>query len=218
MRSLVSLTWLFISRSCLTCPSQTDAQSQLCAECSLLTRLSLRSGWIGQLPHFYAMEYNSVTSKLILMAKEENLIAARELIAHSIRFSLKHIVELDGVTINLIPIPSRKAANRKRGFIHTQELGFCIINSELTDNSYRITPILEISGKLKDQSGLSARQRRQNIAMKVRVKAKAALPSGSSVNILFDDLVTTGETVMEAARALQAENLPLWGVISSCAT
>ena len=217
MNSIRSLASLFVLQSCLVCGSNLQDKSKLCAKCSLATTLRLRRGSVGELPHYYALEYNAVTSKLILLAKEDNLRQAREILAAAITFAMKELLAREENRINLIPIPSRPAATRQRGFLHTQELGLSAIQL-IPTSGIKVLPILEIFGKVKDQSALSAKERYQNIHKMVRVKRSAEIPGATELNILFDDLVTTGASALEAVRALKAVNLPIWGLISACAT
>lgn len=72
-------------------------------------------------------------------------------------------------------------------------------------DSYSITVVraLKVSSKKKDQSQLSRSQRRANLRGRIYVDAKAAQIAGQAdVVVLVDDVVTTGATFMECAKAL----------------
>lgn len=90
-----------------------------------------------------------------------------------------------------VPIPTRRAAFRRRGY-RVPEL---LIRSAGAAVHRRLAPV----GRAADQRGLGVRQRARN----VRGTMRASAPGGTAV-VLVDDVVTTGATFDEAARALEA--------------
>ena len=61
---------------------------------------------------------------------------------------------------------------------------------------------------MRDSAGLGALERQANLAGRFRVRLpRAGLPAGSRL-ILVDDVVTSGATLTEAARALRAGGAP----------
>jgi predicted amidophosphoribosyltransferase len=71
--------------------------------------------------------------------------------------------------------------------------------------------------RVRDSAGLDAAQRRANLAGRFRVlPVRAGLPSGSRL-VLVDDVVTSGATLTEAARALRAagQHLVLAAVVAA---
>ncbi len=216
-QALASLVQLFQLHTCLICNGSQITADGLCTHCSVELRFQSKYGEIAGSHHLYCLAYNKVTSKLILLAKEENLSAAREILADSISFSLKQLKIDSHKQVNLIPIPSRNSANRSRGFKHTELLVMrvCLKNQEL---QLRTLSLLELTGKVRDQSALNPLERASNLHLKARVRSRIRLPMPGEINILIDDLVTTGASAAEAIRAMSAVNLPIWGVISACAT
>ncbi len=68
----------------------------------------------------------------------------------------------------------------------------------------RVLAVLRQRRAVADQAGLAARQRLLNVAGALEVPGAAGrLLTGARV-VLVDDLVTTGATLAEAARALRA--------------
>ena len=61
---------------------------------------------------------------------------------------------------------------------------------------------LDLTGKTLDQSGLNRRQRLQNMqgALSIKSVARGEL-------LLVDDVITTGATLKEAARALNSQGI-----------
>ena len=217
LKYLQALVQLFHPHTCLICNESQITSDGLCTHCSVELRFQSKYGEIAGNRHLYCLAYNKVTSKLILLAKEENLSAARDILADSISFSLKQLKIDTDTQVNLIPIPSRNSANRSRGFKHTDLLAMrvCLKNQEL---KVRALSLLELTGKVKDQSALNPLERASNLHLKARIRSRIRLPIPGEINILIDDLVTTGASAAEAIRAMSAVNLPIWGVISACAT
>ena len=155
--------------------------------------------------------------KLILAAKEDGNAIARNLLATSILNSLNQAIndlKLIG-EINLVSIPSRSSAVRKRGRSHIDELANEIITNG-NGLGLKIThqKILQVIKKVKDQSNLNKHQRSQNM-----MGAYLAIAPKNSINnlIIIDDLITTGASIHEGIRALSVINLRPVAIITACA-
>jgi predicted amidophosphoribosyltransferase len=68
--------------------------------------------------------------------------------------------------------------------------------------------------RVADQAGLRAAARRENLAGAFRLRR--SISTGAVV--LVDDVVTTGSSLTEAARALRAANIPVLGAATVAAT
>ncbi len=104
----------------------------------------------------------------------------------------------------LVPVPSRAAAVRERGTDTTRRLaagaGRALRRAGI---EARIEPVLCLSRDTTDSAGLGAPARRANLSGAMA----SSLPTGrwsSHPVVVVDDLVTTGATLAEAARALAA--------------
>jgi predicted amidophosphoribosyltransferase len=143
---------------------------------------------------------------VLLAAKERSLIQADELIVSALKRSLFHCVQEHGIGI-LIPIPSRRSVARLRGRQFVSE-----ISQQLTFAS-RLPTIENLTHlrKVRDQSSLDAKARVENLS-----GAMTALRYLSGKAILIDDLVTTGATLQEAARALREKGIEVAAAVTAC--
>jgi len=160
-------------------------------------------------PHFpiySAVSYSPIAGKVLLAAKENGLIQADQLILHALKRALFHCVQDQGIGI-LIPIPSRPSIARLRGRQFVAEL-----SKELTVETRLPTyEILTHTRKVRDQSSLDAKARIKNLTGAMRAQKYL---SGKA--ILIDDLVTTGATLHEAARALREKGIEVAAAVTAC--
>ncbi|MFG2968714.1 ComF family protein [Streptomyces sp. NPDC048288] len=109
----------------------------------------------------------------------------------------------------LVPVPSAPWAVRARGHDPVRRIALAAA-AELRrgGTSARVAPVLGQRRAVADQSGLNSRQRRANLAGALEVTAGGGrLLAGGRV-VLVDDLVTTGATLAEAARAVREATGP----------
>ncbi|SET59430.1 Predicted amidophosphoribosyltransferases [Geodermatophilus poikilotrophus] len=105
--------------------------------------------------------------------------------------------------VRLVPVPSGAAALRARGRDHVRELAARAV-AELRAAGVPADEVrlLRRSGRAADSAGLSAAQRRANLAGTFVLRDGAPeLPDGA-VLVVVDDVVTSGATLTEAAAVL----------------
>ena len=183
----------------------------------------------GPLKIFAGSKYTLNLSRIILAAKEDNQIQARVFLAERLNQSLKKALQEISLTreqsikkIVIIPIPSRRLADRKRGFAHVELLVTELMTLNKTLD-IKVLNCLSHSRKISDQTSLNFHERAVNMkgAFVVdRIKYLEIYPTinSNSVAFLVDDLVTTGATVQAANSALLTLGRSVDGVLASCAT
>jgi predicted amidophosphoribosyltransferase len=143
-----------------------------------------------------------------LAAKERGLKGADELIIEAIVHVLNR-ANFDKYNVRLVPIPSSAINRRRRGRSFIPD----ICNEISLRTSIPVIPALTILRKVKDQSGLSAKARANNMLGAFGIAANI-YPRGDL--ILIDDVVTTGATVSEATRALSSHGFSVLGSVTAC--
>ena len=179
----------------------------ICTDC--------RREWI---PHYYkthinllsvhsAIMYTPTASKIILAAKENGLQGADDLLIAAIVHVLSK-ARLDRGYFTLVPVPSSKRSQRRRGRSFIVDLTKAISKH----TGIAVNDCLQVSRRVSDQSGLTRIQRSSNMHGAFSVKAGAILRGDA---IVIDDVVTTGATLREATRALNSQGFHAFGSVSA---
>jgi predicted amidophosphoribosyltransferase len=194
---LSDLLDLVLVRACDGCGCPGPA---LCSACRAL----LRGAPVGQvrpdpcppgLPPVAAFgAYDGVLRGLLLAHKERG----RTGLAAPLGAALAAAVRcLDAGPAVLVPVPSAPAAVRTRGHDHAWRLARAAAR-RLADGS-SAARVLVPARRVADQAGLSHAARAANLDGALTARA------GQSLRVVVvDDVVTTGATLVEAARALGA--------------
>jgi predicted amidophosphoribosyltransferase len=110
-----------------------------------------------------------------------------------------------GAPVLLVPVPSARGAVRARGHDPARRIALAAAGElRRTGTPARVLAVLRQRRAVADQSGLNSRQRLDNLGGALEVAAGGArLLVGGSL-VLVDDLMTTGASLTEAARAVRA--------------
>ena len=150
--------------------------------------------------------YDGVVRRLLLAHKEQG----RTGLTAPLGRALAVAAALHGPGVLLVPVPSSPAAVRARGHDHARRLA----REAARRLELRWAPLLRQARPVQDSAGLSAPARAANLA-----GALVAPASLRGVEVLVvDDLVTTGATLAEAARALAAAGALVRGAAVVSAT
>lgn len=206
MNLFSSLSELIFPSRCLGCGA---LGLEICSNCRRQWHPHLYKTWSGihpSFPIFSSIKYSPIAGKVLLAAKEGNLKVADDLIFQALSHSLSKCMEEIGRAF-LIPIPSRKSVSRLRGrqFIFDLSERLSAHSGAPTFNN------LVHTRKVRDQSTLDIRGRKENL--EGALKSQRYL-SGRA--ILVDDLITTGATLNEAARALRQAGIEVAAAVTAC--
>lgn len=202
MRAFSELSQLLFPSRCFGCQ---ELGPSICSDC--------RSSWHS---HYYRTKFDSLTvhssllytptaSKIILAAKESGMKKADELIIDALCLALQRS-KLDTRLSRLVPIPSSKLSQRRRGRSFIVDL----VEGISHKTGIEMIDCLELSRRVKDQSGLHRQERATNLAGAFRLSSQVR-----GELILVDDVVTTGATLREAFRAVNSQGIHAIGSVSA---
>lgn len=206
MHIIKSLQEIIFPVRCLGCGA---LGLEICSQCRKFWQPRIyrsRSRRKPQFPIYSSIPYSPIAGKVLLAAKEHGLQRADELMVSALSHSLSLCLQEQGIGF-LVPIPSRKSVARLRGRQFISEL-----TREIGSGARVPTrEILTHTRIVKDQSKLDAMERGENLE-----GALTSLRYLSGKAIIVDDLVTTGATLHEAARALRATGIEVSAAITAC--
>jgi predicted amidophosphoribosyltransferase len=118
----------------------------------------------------------------------------------------------------VVPVPSSRAARRRRGDAPLAALAGLACHGFAPSEVLPTTSVLEPRRRVADQAGLTATQRAVNLEHSLQVSARWAPLVPGSVCLVVDDVLTTGATLVEAARALRVAGARGVSAATICAT
>ncbi|MEV5510526.1 ComF family protein [Streptomyces orinoci] len=214
---LREITGLVLPAECVGCGA---AHSTLCEGCR--GELSGRPAWRawpdpvpeGLPPVFTAAWYAGPVRAALLAHKERGALTLAEPLGGALAGAVRRAGVLGAgrgvrgcsAPLLLVPVPSARTAVRRRGHDAGRRLARAAAGALCRSGvPARVAPVLAQRRTVADQAGLDARQRRANVAGALAVSRGAGhLWRESGEVVLVDDLMTTGSSLLEAARAVRA--------------
>ena len=197
MRALLDLLF---PAACAGCGRDGGVVCVACAaELTATPRLRLPTPCPPGLPPPYAVaNYAGATRALLLAYKERDAVGLTSALAAALASAIDVASALrPDQQLAVVPIPSTRAALRRRGYDPVLRLARAAGRAP-------VVPALAHARDIDDSAGLSARSRQRNLSGALVVAPRARTRVAGRAVVLVDDVVTTGTTLGEAARALRA--------------
>ncbi|MBT2366907.1 ComF family protein [Streptomyces sp. ISL-10] len=189
-------------------------RTELCEQCALALY-----GWAARrarpvpepegLPVVHAAAaYSDAVRALLLAHKERGAMGLARPLGRALAGAVRASAPARGAGLGpvlLVPVPSARRAVRARGHDPLRRIALAAAGElRRTGRPAQVLPVLRQHRQVADQAGLTARERLVNLsaALRLRPGAESLLKGGTAV--LVDDLMTTGASLVEAARALSA--------------
>jgi predicted amidophosphoribosyltransferase len=211
-----ALVDLVLPGGCAGCASDSgDGATLLCPGCRLELARPARPAWptpvpAGLPPPWAVADYDGAARGTLLAHKEDGrygLVAPLgDALARSVLAGLAATGGADPTaTVALVPVPSRRTAVRGRGQDATLRLTRRAAAAlRRAGNDVEVLPVVRIVRSMADQAGLDSRERAANLHGALVVPDRLARHVGGRAVVVVDDVITTGASIEETARALRA--------------
>ncbi|MGM7697346.1 ComF family protein [Microbacterium sp. A84] len=183
----------------------------LCAACTQeLIAIPVHSQTPEGIPVVSAFTYESVAARCIRRVKEDGETLLTRPLGTALAVAVGEVALGEGAVGGpaplMVPMPTGRAAFRRRGYRVPELL--------MRRAGLPVSRILTQTRRTADQRGLDIAERGRNVSMSMRARHARE----SQDVLLFDDVVTTGATLDEAARALREAGYRVCGAVTLAAT
>jgi predicted amidophosphoribosyltransferase len=227
VKAVASVLELLLPSRCAGCgrPDEPELRLRgLCPQCVYAVRQAVPTTWeipvpgtSGVVPVFATGEYDGVLRAALLDYKERGRLSLRYELGGSLAVSVLGAIGGSRDSFVLVPVPSATATRRARGHDPAGAMASTAAGHvRATGLQVQVRGVLRQGRTVDDQSGLDVDARHANLSGALTVR-RPALVRGRRV-VIVDDIVTTGATAAEAARALSHAGAAVVGVACVAAT
>ena len=190
---------------------------EICRSCAALWSAPAILSRLDALPIAFTTRYQPRVQRFILAAKEDGSKVARDALAQSMTVSLRVLMSKVQVEqVLLVPIPSHRATIRARGRDHGLLLARAV--SHNFGSEVDVAPVLRVIRPVADQTGLNLSQRATNLAGAFSADSQLIRRKGAAAIVMVDDVITSGSSLREGARALTNAGFAPIAAIAACAS
>lgn len=221
MRSLSAAGDLLLGAGCHGCGRPGWG---VCATCrdELAGRTAYRTTPVPVPPGFpvtvTSSPYDPLVRRLVIAHKERQALSLAGLLGERLARSVDGLLDLTAHPADrpvvLVPVPSARRAVRERGLDATRALARAAARRSAHGARVTVVGALAQARTVRDQAGLSAADRQRNLAGGFRLRRSV---DGVAV-VVVDDVVTTGSSLTEAVRVLEAAGTRVLGAATVAAT
>jgi predicted amidophosphoribosyltransferase len=204
MRALLDLV---LPHPCAGCERGTGPLCGACAA-ALATGAGTRrvAGAALEIAVRSATAYGGPPRRLLLAFKERGRVDIAPVLGAALARAVAAIAPPGQLL--LVPVPARRSARRARGLDPAGMLAReAAAQLRRAGRDVAVGPLLGHVRAVADQAGLDARGRAENVSGAFGVRRRPRRRPGAVV--VVDDVLTTGATLGEAARALAGADLPV---------
>jgi predicted amidophosphoribosyltransferase len=183
---------------------------QVCGDCRALLGAAARQVAPQPRPRGFPTTwagpaYDGEIRALLLAWKEEGRAPVRDALVPLLGRVVVAATAGSNRAVTLVPVPARPDSQRLRGGDPLLDLTRAVARRVRRDGrEVTVLRALRITRPVCDQAGLTAVERAENLRDAFAVQPWATRVLSDGVVVVVDDIVTTGATLVESARALQS--------------